>query len=517
MRIEGTDPLEERVLVVAPRGRDAALVKRLLAEEGISCEICPDLVALAIEMHSGAGVALLTEEALDSSTHEVEEALAAQLPWSNLPVLLFPAGTSTREAVSPRVRRLNDLAAVTLLDRPIRRVSLASAVRAALRARRQQYEVRDLLVRLELEVRRRDEFLAILGHELRNPLGAIVTAVQLMERRTEGASSAERAIILRQTRLLSRLVDDLLDVSRVASGKIVLQRSRVEIRELVERCVQSLAAAATSRRITVAVETGTEPWRLDGDPVRLEQVVNNLLTNAIKYTPPGGRVEVTLEAEGASGEIRVADTGVGMDPQMLPRIFDLFAQADKTLDRSQGGLGIGLTLVRRLVEMHGGTVRAFSPGPGKGSTFVVRLPRLHSGAGAVEAPAPTAGVPEPEPGESRRILVVEDNDDLREGLASLLRNLGHEVVAAENGEEGIERAMEGSPEVALVDIGLPVVDGYAVARRIREVFGARVFLVALTGYGLADDRRRALDAGFDEHLTKPATAGAILTLLRKAG
>ena len=516
MRIEGTDPLEERVLVVAPRGRDAALVKRLLAEEGISCEICPDLVALAIEMHSGAGVALLTEEALDSSTHEVEEALAAQLPWSNLPVLLFPAGTSTREAVSPRVRRLNDLAAVTLLDRPIRRVSLASAVRAALRARRQQYEVRDLLARLELDVRSRDEFLAILGHELRNPLGAILTAAQLMEH-GRGSSERERSIILRQTGLLSRLVDDLLDVSRVASGKVTLQRAPLDVRDVVDRCVASNSAAAVSRRIDLVCECGSEPWRLDGDPVRLEQIVNNLLTNAIKYTPPGGRVEVTLEAEGASGGIRVADTGVGMDPQMLPRIFDLFAQADKTLDRSQGGLGIGLTLVRRLVEMHGGTVRAFSPGPGKGSTFVVRLPRLRSGAGAVEAPAPTAGVPEPEPGESRRILVVEDNDDLREGLASLLRNLGHEVVAAENGEEGIEKAMEGSPEVALVDIGLPVLDGYAVARRIREVFGARVFLVALTGYGLADDRRRALDAGFDEHLTKPATAGAILTLLRKAG
>ena len=509
------DPLEQRVLIVAPRGRDASLVERLLEEEGIGSRACPDLDGLAIEMRSGAGAVLLTEEALDSSAGEFEEVLAAQLPWSNLPILLFPAGSSAREAISPRVRRLNDLAAVTLLDRPIRKLSLSSAVGAALRARRQQYEVRDLLVRLALEVRRRDEFLAILGHELRNPLGAIVTAVQLMERRTEGASSAERAIILRQTRLLSRLVDDLLDVSRVASGKIVLQRSRVDMRELVERCVQSLAAAATSRRIEVAVDTGTEPWRLEGDPVRLEQVVNNLLTNAIKYTPPGGRIAITVKARGSHGEIRISDTGMGIDSRMLPRIFDLFTQADKTLDRSQGGLGIGLTLVRSLVELHGGAVRAESPGPGHGSTFVVRLHRLPSDSAA--GLSGSAEAAEPDPAESRRILVIEDNDDLREGLASLLRYMGHDVVAAGNGEEGIEKAITQKPEVALVDIGLPRLDGYGVARRIREIFGGRVFLVALTGYGLADDRRRALDAGFDEHLTKPATAGALVNILARAG
>ena len=513
MRLAGGDPLEERVLVVAPRGRDAALVERLLSEEGISCEICANLGALAVEMLSGAGVALLTEEALDSSATELEEALSNQLPWSSLPVLLFPAGTSAGEAVSARVRRLNDVAAVTLLDRPIRKVSLASAVRAALRARRQQYEVRELLARLEQDVRSRDEFLAILGHELRNPLGAILTAAQLMGRSRE-EPERERSIILRQTNLLSRLVDDLLDVSRVASGKVALQREMLDVRDVVERCVASESAAAAARRIALVCDVGGQPWRLEGDPVRLEQVVNNLLTNAVKYTAPGGRVEVSVVLEDDVGEIRVADTGVGMDPQILPRIFDLFAQADKTLDRSQGGLGIGLTLVRRLVEMHGGTVRASSPGPGEGSTFTVRLPRLPSGARADPRPAPKAE--EPEPGESRRILVVEDNDDLREGLAGLLRSLGHDVVAAENGEKAIEKATEQRPEVALVDIGLPVLDGYAVARRIREVFGARVFLVALTGYGLADDRRRALDAGFDEHLTKPATAGAILTILARA-
>ena len=511
----GADPLEERVLIVAPRGRDGALVERLLEAEGIPSAVCRDLAGLVIEMRSGAGAVLLTEEALDSSVVELEEVLAKQLPWSSVPVLLFPAGASMPEAVSPRVRRLNDLAALTLLDRPIRKLSLISAVRAALRARRQQYQVRDLLDRLERDVRHRDEFLAILSHELRNPLGAILTAVQLMERGTEVGLARERSIILRQTRLLSRLVDDLLDVSRVASGKVALQRVPVDVRELVDRCVQSQAWAADSRRIALTFDVGTEPWCLEGDPVRLEQVVNNLLTNALKYTPPGGEIAVTLAVGPAQGEIRVVDSGVGIDANILPRIFDLFTQADKTLDRSQGGLGIGLTLVRSLVQMHGGTVRAESPGPGEGSAFVVRLPRLppETGAGA----ARSSEAAEQEASESRRILVVEDNEDLREGLASLLRQLGHDVVAAGDGEEGIEKAITERPEVALVDIGLPRLDGYGVARRIREVFGPGVFLVALTGYGLADDRRRALEAGFDEHLTKPATAGAIQKLLARAG
>jgi CheY-like chemotaxis protein len=289
----------------------------------------------------------------------------------------------------------------------------------------------------------------------------------------------------------------------------------VDVRELVERCVQSLAVAASSRRIALTVDPGTEPWFVEGDPVRLEQVVNNLLTNALKYTPPGGQIELSVAAGASDGEIRVADTGFGIDRQMLPRIFELFTQADKTLDRSQGGLGIGLTLVRSLVELHGGSVRAESPGPGEGSTFVVRLPRLPAEGGAQTSEKPEAA--EPEELESRRILVVEDNADLREGLAALLRQMGHDVVAAENGEEGIENAMTRPPEVALVDIGLPLLDGYAVARRLREILGSRVYLIALTGYGLADDRRRALEAGFDEHLTKPASAGAILSVLARTG
>jgi signal transduction histidine kinase len=416
------------------------------------------------------------------------------------------------EAVSPRIRRLSRAAAVTLLDRPIRKLSLISSVEAALRTRRQQYEVRELLSRLERDVKSRDEFLAMLSHELRNPLATILTAIQLAEHREAGAGPwRERGVILRQTQLLSRLVDDLLDVSRVTAGKIVLHRAPVNVRDLVERCVQAASSEAASRKIELrVVGGGPRRWVLEGDSIRLEQVVNNLLSNALKYTPKGGLVEVTVAPGESEGEIRVRDTGVGIEPEILPRVFDLFTQGEKTLARAQGGLGIGLTLVRSLVELHGGTVRAESEGAGRGSTFIVRLPRL------AQEPSEAARPRQVQQVSALRILVVEDHEELRESLCELLEELGHIVFAARNGEEGIATAIKARPDVALVDIGLPVLDGYAFARRIRETLGRRPLLIALTGYGLAEDRRRALEAGFDDYLAKPATAGAIQRALARA-
>jgi signal transduction histidine kinase/CheY-like chemotaxis protein len=509
MRPAAAEPEELRVLIAAPTGRDAALLRQLLDQVGIRSEVCPNLLALLQEMRLGAGAVLLSEEALDDSLPEFEETLKSEAPWSRLPFLLFPSGSARAEVISPRARRLTSAAAVTLLDRPIRKVSLVSAVEAALRTRRQQYEVRDLLARLERGVKSRDEFLAMLSHELRNPLATILMAAQLAERR-KAPDGQWSEMILRQTRLLSRLVDDLLDVARVTAGKIVLQRSPVDVGELVERCVQSLSAAATSQRVELQLQNGPRRWLLEGDSVRLEQIVNNLLTNALKYTPPGGLVEITVAAGDSQGEIRIRDTGVGIEPENLPRIFELFAQADTTLARAQGGLGIGLTLVRALVDLHGGTVRAESEGPGRGSTFIVWLPRLR------EAPAGVAPANELVSVSAMRILVVEDHEELREGLRALLEEMGHTVVAARDGNEGIEAAIRDRPQVALVDIGLPVLDGYAFARRVRETLGRRPLLIALTGYGLEDDRRRALEAGFDDYLAKPATVGAIQRALARA-
>ncbi len=505
-----SDALQSRVLVLAPAGRDAALACRTLSEAGIPAEAVTSVAGLCDRISKGPGALLLTEEVFDpKSVDALTAALAGQPPWSDLPVLVFSSGggTSGDYAIAGR-RRLGALANVILLDRPTRRVALLSAVFAALRARRRQYEVRDLLLELERGVRDRDHFLAMLGHELRNPLGAILASVQLMGRRSDGFGGG-REVILRQTRLLSRLVDDLLDVSRVTSGKIVLERSRVDLGELVARSVSSHASQAAEGGVAVSL-TAEESLLVEGDHVRLEQVVHNLLTNALKYTPSGGRVSIRLSRRGEQAEIRIEDTGVGIDPQILPEVFDLFTQADDTLDRAHGGLGIGLTLVRSLVELHGGTVRAESPGRGCGSSFVVTLPAAASRAGLRHAAEPMPSV------DSRRILLVEDNLDVRVSLQALLEDAGHSVTSAGDGLEGIERGIADRPDVALVDIGLPGLDGYGVARRLRDRLGGAVYLIALTGYGLPEDRRRALESGFDAHLTKPVTLGSVLKLLAAA-
>jgi signal transduction histidine kinase/CheY-like chemotaxis protein len=505
------EPTDSRVLLLAPTGRDALLARRVLCEAGVSAHICKNLEDLQRGIREGAGAVLVTEDGLSvTAVAELAEVLGNQPTWSNLPVLVFSGGEDKGEAVAAPVRRLVEVADVTLLDRPTRKVTLISAVQAALRARRRQYQVRDFLSQLEKGVRERDEFLAMLGHELRNPLGAILTSVQLMEQKDAKALARERTVIDRQTRLLSRLVDDLLDVSRVTSGKIALERVPVDIRELVERCVQGQTVTASSRRIDLTFSLEETSLMIEGDPIRLEQIVNNLLTNALKYTPSGGRVAVTLAADEPDAEIRVKDTGVGIDPDVLSRVFDLFTQAERTLDRAQGGLGIGLTLVRSLVALHGGTVWAESSGRGEGSTFVVRLPLArHTFSREIREAPPDA------PQSARRILLVEDHSDVREGLKTLLEEEGHEVLAAGDGVEGVELALAHLPEVALVDIGLPRLDGYAVARSLREALGPHVLLVALTGYGLQEDRRRALESGFDAHLTKPVTLSAILELLAR--
>ena len=504
--MNSVDANDLRVLVLAPVGRDAALVERTLREAGIACRICRDLLALRIEMQEGAGAILVTEDVLSAeAVSELGELFAGQLPWSDLPLLIFSAG---REAAGRALEELKNLTAYTLLDRPTRKKTLVSALQTALRARRRQYEVRDLLFELEKSVRGRDQFLAMLSHELRNPLAAILTSAQLMERREPSALVTERGIVQRQSRLLSRLVDDLLDVSRVTLGKIALAPGPVDVNALLERSVKSWASTATELGVTLELKPPTGPFVVDGDPVRVEQIVSNLLSNAVKYTPRGGNVRVTVELAPETGTIRVADDGVGIDPEVLPRIFELFSQDDQTLDRSRGGLGVGLTLVRSLVTLHGGTVTASSEGRGRGSEFVVKLPRVRS-KGVAPAPEEET-IPAAAP---LKILLIDDNSDIRAGLRELLKLAGHEVFESARGEEGIELALRQRPHAVLVDIGLPGLDGYAVARRLRAELGDGMRLVALTGYGSAQDRRRSFDAGFDEHITKPTTFEVLCRVL----
>jgi signal transduction histidine kinase/CheY-like chemotaxis protein len=498
---------ELRVLVLAPVGRDSALVEQTLAEAGIESRVCPDLEVLRLEIAEGAGAVTVTDDILSpKAVGELGGMFAGQLPWSDLPLLVFSAG---HEEGGRPLEELKKLASYTLIDRPTRKKTLVSAVQTALRARRRQYQVRDLLVELEKSVRSRDQFLAMLSHELRNPLAAILTAVQLMERRNPTMFVSERGIVQRQARVLARLVDDLLDVSRVTLGKIVLSPGLVDMGALLERCIKALSGTAGDLGVAVSLEPPPSSFVVEGDPVRLEQVVSNLLTNALKYTPRGGHVDVSVQLEEGSARIRVADDGVGIDADVLPRIFELFAQDDQTLDRSRGGLGVGLTLVRSLVALHGGSVVAESPGRGKGSVFTVRLPRVDSRPKA----SPLSEEPASAAVKSLTILIIDDNHDIRAGLGDLLRSAGHEVLVSPRGEDGIALALERRPNAVLIDIGMPGMDGYSVARRLREELGDSVRLVALTGYGSTEDRKKAFDAGFDHHITKPTTLAVLNRVL----
>jgi signal transduction histidine kinase/CheY-like chemotaxis protein len=482
------EPTNERILLLMPFGRDASLAAEALRKAKLTYLACTDMSDLCDKVAEGVGAAMITEEALDTAAMQcLRDELEKQPPWADIPLIIFVSKPSAELTVRS-FEALGTRANVTLIERPVRVKTMISAAEAALRARRRQYEVRDLLNELEQRVTERDNFLAMLSHELRNPLAAITLA----------ADTDNRDIIVRQTRHLKKLVDDLLDIGRVTSGKILLHRAPVDLGDIVEHCVATLQPRIEARRLHVEVRRQTEHAWIDGDAVRLEQVVNNVLSNAIKYTPPDGWVNVLLERDDGEVVLRVRDSGKGIAPEMLTRIFDLFMQGDVALDRSEGGMGIGLTLVRKLTELHGGSVRAYSRGQGSGSEFVIRLP-LGTPPSGIEARRPAATTSAP-----RHIVVVEDNADIRDLLRIKLHHLGYRVETAEDGVKGLEAVLSAKPDIALVDIGLPGLDGYDLARRVREELGNEVYLVALTGYGQADDRKRALEAGFDVHLTKPA-------------
>lgn len=356
----------------------------------------------------------------------------------------------------------------------------------------------------------KDEFLAMLGHELRNPLSAISSAASLIGLPGAGPDTVGRAkqIIQRQSQHLSRIVDDLLDLSRAMSGKILLARQPVDLAALVSSCLDTFRA--TGRTANYQLSTDMAPCWVDGDPTRLEQIATNLIDNALKYTPTGGNITIGVTEQGEEVLLRVCDTGVGISQELLPHVFDVFVQASTTLDRSQGGLGIGLALVRRLVDLHGGSVSAHSDGAAAGSTFEIRLPRAHP-------VLPPASVPVSQSGNGKpTVLLIEDNDDGREMMATMLDACGYPVAHAADGLQGVQMALAHPPNVALVDIGLPGIDGYEVARRLRANDGTRAIkLIALTGYGLAEDQRRVLDAGFDMHLVKPVDINLLLDAINQ--
>ena len=352
----------------------------------------------------------------------------------------------------------------------------------------------------------RDEFIAMLSHELRNPLGAISNAVQVLQAPSPDPAFLARAvdIINRQSKHLTRLIEDLLDVARVTTGKIVLYREPVNVADTIQKSVALLRNLDRLQQHQLVVSVA--PIWVDADPARLSQIVDNLLGNALKYTPPGGRIEISLALDGDDAVLRVVDNGIGIAPELLPRIFDAFTQGPRSLDRSQGGIGVGLTLVHRLVLAHGGRIEAVSDGTSQGSEFIVRLRRCSPPAVAAvasESKAARAG---------RRILIIEDDPDGREALRMQLKIAGHEVFEASNGDDGLEAAARVQPEIVLLDIGLPGLDGYQVAERLRAS-SACPRLIALTGYGQPQDRERALSVGIERLLVKPVEASELDRLL----
>ena len=401
---------------------------------------------------------------------------------------------------------------LALPDAEGRPFALATVSQDVTERRRLEDNLRSLADDLSEMDRRKNEFLAMLAHELRNPLAPISNAARTLRlggRDGEVLRSASDTLE-RQVRQLARLVDDLLDMSRITRGRIELRKEPTSLEAVVHQAVETVRPLCLGMKQELTVALPPTPTYLDADPARLAQVIGNLLSNASKFTDRGGHIWLTVEHEGHQVAIRVRDNGIGIAEESLPRVFDMFAQVDTSLERSRDGLGIGLTLVKTLVDMHGGTVDVHSDGLGRGSEFVVRLPAL-ADTPAHRSPVAVETLP---PAVSRRILIVDDNEDGAESLAMVLRLAGHETHKASDGFDAIDAAERLRPDVVLLDIGLPRLNGYEVCRRIRsEPWGRSLLLVALTGWGGAEDRQRSSDAGFDAHLVKPVDLDALLTLL----
>ncbi len=508
--------IELRILAITPSIKDGELTQSVLERAGISCHRCLALSELITELKVGAGAILLPEEvATNERDAPLAEWLNNQPPWSDLPVLILarPGADSTTVA-----HAMDLLGNVTVLERPMRVASLVSTARSALRARLRQYQIRDDLLernRIERELRaadrHKDEFLAILAHELRNPLAPIRHALDILKLRGSLDHSSEelRAIIERQVNHMVRIVDDLLEVSRISTGKIELRKEVCYVADVIDSAIETSLPIINGKNHTLNVMLPAVPIRVIGDPVRLAQIFSNLLTNAAKYTDPNGTITIEVSANDAWFDVKVIDNGTGISSEMLPQVFEMFAQIDRNAKRSQGGLGIGLNLVRSLTEMHGGSIQASSDGLGQGCRFIVRLPQDLSVEKSSSDETPQ------EVHVNHRFLVVDDNRDAAAILGHLLELFGAEVKIAHNGTQALTIIQDYNPSAAILDIGMPDMSGHELARRIREMpQHQNIRLIALSGWGQGDDRRKSKESGFDDHLVKPVDIEVLQNLLR---
>lgn len=508
-------PSESRVLVLAPTHADAEVTLRILEEAQLTGELCRTDLELGREILRGAGAVILTDDfARGESLTGLRFLLDRQPSWSELPILVLARTDSSR------LTALRSIPGVVLLERPVHVRSMVSAVQAALRARLRQYELRNQLaqtraVNLELQnaARAKDDFLATLSHELRNPLSALRTAADLLDHETLGvdAEREARKIVKRQAVQMSRLLDDLLDVARITHGRLEIRVVRSNLAAIVRSAVETVQPLLDRKQHDFTLELPEGDVTLDVDPVRMAQVLANLLTNASKYTEAKGKIALAVACDARAVTFRVRDNGIGIAAETAADIFGMFSQLRPALERSDGGLGIGLALSKALVELHGGKITVASAGVGHGSEFVVRIPVNHgafTGACAAELEKPGAK-------ERRDIIVADDNIDALESMGMLLEMEGHTVRLARDGAQALELMSARMPDAMVLDIGMPVMNGYQVAERVRST-GAPVRLIALTGWGQQSDRARTRQAGFDHHLTKPVEFAELKKLLMPA-
>jgi signal transduction histidine kinase/ActR/RegA family two-component response regulator len=533
------DDLSTRVLLLAPTRKDGEITAALLAKGGVTCFVCKDLAQLALEMKQRADALLLTEEVVGAEDIRILlTALEEQPPWSDMPIVMLMKSGVASPAATRILRQLNN---VTLLERPAATRSVLSAVQAAVRSRQRQYQIREQLKAIraaekerehlleseraarqaaERADRMKDEFLATLSHELRTPLNAIFGWSQLIQMDPGDTAMVSEGVdvIDRNVRMQTQLIEDLLDVSRISSGKVRLQIESVDLTEIVERALESVMPALAAKGIRLEKVFGTSGETVSGDPARLQQVFWNLLTNAVKFTHRGGRIQVRIERVASHVQISVCDTGEGIGPEFLPQLFERFSQADASITRNHGGLGLGLSIVRNLVEMHGGTVRAESAGRDCGATFIVSLPlravsytefedvkRPHAAPGHVPLAATVhlKGI---------KILIVDDEADSRELVGRILRARDAVPLLAASGAEGRELIATFEPNLIISDIGMPIQDGYAFMRGIRDA-GVTTPSLALTAFARPEDRIRAIQSGYQMHLSKPVDPAELITVV----
>lgn len=512
---------DESVIIVAPVGQDASAMATRLNAQGIATEICSSLIECAAKMIRGAGALVLTEEAWElPNVSDLLDTLKSQPPWSEISVIVL---TGSGE---PRLSKLLDSVAtaarsITLLERPISSTTLLRSVQVALRSRRRQYQVRNLIEEQERVSRIKDEFLATISHELRTPLNAILGWATLLSGAQLDKVAFDRAIkaIERNAKSQAQLVEDLLDVSRIISGKLRLEIKPVVIANVVRAAVDAVRPAADAKQVKLQLTVDNTIDQLRADEARLQQIIWNLLSNSIKFTPSGGLVRLAVARADSVVEISISDTGEGINKQLLPFIFDRFQQGDASITRKHGGLGLGLAITRHLVEMHGGTIEADSNGEGLGATFCVRLPMAQAAtAGRRVRPnlnsASQVPVPDAPDLSGVRILAVDDAEDTRALLHFVLEHYGADVITAGSAQDAMEVLERWQPDVIVCDIGMPDEDGYSFIRRVRQLRqGGDTPAVAVTGYVRVEDRMRALDAGYQMFVPKPVQPMELVSLI----